>query len=140
MKLAIIIVLIFITESCTPHLLSKEARQLIPKDANKVIMQFDMSTDSLYLFVSEFLVNEYFRIYNSDREIVSKERIREKPKTKLFYFYDKYGIIKTIEEYESFNIVDYKLIYTTVFKVNRKAKHIDKSVVIELNSVLIEND
>ena len=62
MKLAIIIVLIFITESCTPHLLSKEARQLIPKDANKVIMQFDMSTDSLYLFVSEFLVKDLIQV------------------------------------------------------------------------------
>lgn len=69
MKLAVIIVLIIITESCTPHLLSKETRQLIPKDANKVIMQFDMSTDSLYLFISEFLVNENFRIYNSSKEI-----------------------------------------------------------------------
>ncbi len=78
--------------------------------------------------------------YNSDREIVSKERIREKSKTKLFYFYDKKGIISRIEEYESFGGSDDKLIYITVFKVNRKVKHIDKSVVAKLNSVLLESD
>jgi len=78
--------------------------------------------------------------YNSDRIIASKEIIREKYKTKLFYFYDKYGIIKKIEEYESFSEDDYKLIYTTVFKVNRKAKDIDKSVITELNSALMESN
>jgi hypothetical protein len=78
--------------------------------------------------------------YNSDKEIVSKERIKEKSKTKFFYFYDKKGIVNGIEEYESFGESDYKLTYSTVFKVNRKVKHIDKSVVAKLNSVLLEND
>ena len=56
------------------------------------------------------------------------------------YFYDKKGIISRIEEYESFGGSDDKLIYSTVFKVNRKVKHIDKSVVAKLNSVLLESD
>lgn len=50
-------------------ILSKETRNKIPSDANQVILSFDISKDSVFVLVSNLLLDETYRIYNSDRQI-----------------------------------------------------------------------
>lgn len=76
--------------------------------------------------------------YNSERKIISKETVREKHKIKLYYFYNRKGIIEKIEEYESFEDNKYELEYITRFKTNKKNKTIEKSIIDKINSELIE--
>ncbi len=50
-------------------ILPKETQDLIPSDANKVVLSTEIPDDSLYILVSKLLVNNNFRIVNSDKEI-----------------------------------------------------------------------
>ena len=75
--------------------------------------------------------------YNPERKIISKETVREKHKIKLYYFYNRMGIIDKIEEYESFADNKYELEYVTRFKMNKKNKTIEKTTIDIINSELI---
>ena len=70
MKIILINIFLILLISCKPmSLLPKEVKSQLPKGANTVLMNFDMSKDSLFLYVSEFLSNENFRMYNLNKEI-----------------------------------------------------------------------
>ena len=75
--------------------------------------------------------------YDNKKRIVTREIFREKSKTLLCYYYAENGIIKEITESESHN-ENYKLTYTTCFKIKRKNKYIDKLTVEKINSQLID--
>lgn len=49
--------------------LPKEKLKTVPKDANKIILVFDMPKDSLFILVSDFLTNNNYRIYSHDKEV-----------------------------------------------------------------------
>lgn len=68
-KFLIILLFILLVGCQAISTLPKNIRSEIPDGANKVIVSFDMSKDSLFLYVSEFLANENFRIYNLNKEI-----------------------------------------------------------------------
>lgn len=74
--------------------------------------------------------------YDSQKRIISKEVIREKSKTFFHYYYAPNGIIKKIEESESYND-KYELKYTTNFKIKKRDKSIDSLTVDKINSQLI---
>lgn len=102
---------------------------------------------SKYNRVSKFLTyygdgNENSEIeivtYGSDKKIISKESFREKSKTKLYYFYNRKGIIEKIENYESFVDSKYELKFITLFKINKKNNTIDKTIAEKINLELIE--
>lgn len=50
-------------------MIPKETRRKIPSDANQVILTFDIPKDSVFVIVSNLLLDENYRIYNSDRQI-----------------------------------------------------------------------
>lgn len=74
--------------------------------------------------------------YDLQKRIISKEVIREKSKTFFHYHYAQNGIIKKIEESESYND-KYELKYTTNFKIKKREKSIDSLTVDKINSQLI---
>ena len=70
MKKFIIVLVLFIFIGCTPlSRLSKEVRSQIPKEANTLVMNFDLPNDSLFIYVSEFLSTENFRIHSLNKEV-----------------------------------------------------------------------
>lgn len=70
MKSFLIALMLFIFYGCTPlSRLPKEVSSHIPKEANTVVMNFNMPKDSLFIFVSEFLSKENFRIFNLNKEV-----------------------------------------------------------------------
>ncbi|WP_447636612.1 hypothetical protein [Flavobacterium microcysteis] len=74
--------------------------------------------------------------YDSQKRITSKEVLREKSKTFFYYYYAQNGIIKKIEESESYND-KYELKYITNFKIKKREKSIDSLTVDKINSQLI---
>lgn len=75
--------------------------------------------------------------YNLDKKIISKETFREKSKIKLYYLYNRKGIIEKIEEYESYVDSKYELKFITRFKINKMNKTVEKIVVDKINLELI---
>jgi hypothetical protein len=69
MKYILFLFLSIFSLNCYSSVLTKETRKIIPPDAHKVILTFDMPKDSLFLLISDFLSNNNFRIYNYDKEI-----------------------------------------------------------------------
>ena len=68
-KYILILLLSLFSLNCYLSVLPKETKKIIPPDANKVILTFDMPKDSLFLLISEFLSNNNYRIYNFDKDI-----------------------------------------------------------------------
>lgn len=65
-----ILLISFVFVQCSyKSILSKETQALIPPNANKVIISTEIPNDSLFILVSHLLVNNNFRIFNSDKEI-----------------------------------------------------------------------
>lgn len=56
--------------NCTfQSILPVETRDKIPKDADQIILSFDISRDSVFTLVTNLLLDENYRIYNSDKQI-----------------------------------------------------------------------
>lgn len=75
--------------------------------------------------------------YNTSEKVISKETIRENSKIKLYYFYNRKGMIERIEEYKSFVDNEYELEYITHFKIKKVNKTFDEKTIDKINSELI---
>lgn len=69
MKYLFLLLFSLISVNCNFSILPKTTQAKIPPDANKVILTFDMPEDSLFHFITDFILKENYRINSYDKEI-----------------------------------------------------------------------
>jgi hypothetical protein len=69
MKYILFFFISLVSINCYLSILPKQTREIIPPDANKIILSFDMPADSLFLLVNDFLMYQNYRILTSNQEL-----------------------------------------------------------------------